>query len=132
MARTYKAKLDNLGEVLNGILNDYGDNVTEGMKEAVRTVANNAKEETKAASPVRDKGPKRGRYRKGWAVKSDEERLVLSAVVHNRTDYQLTHLLEKGHALRNGGKAKAIPHIGPAEEKAVKEIEKAVLKLAQG
>lgn len=129
--RTYKPKLDDMGAVLNDILKDYGDYITEGMKVAVTSIANNAKEETKAASPV-GKGPRRGRYRRGWAVKSEEERLAKSAIVHNRTDYQLTHLLEKGHALRNGGRAKAIPHIGPAEDKAVQELEKAVTKLAQG
>lgn len=132
MARTYKAKLDNLGEMITRVLKDYGDNVTEGMKEAVKTVANNAKEETKAASPVNNRGSRRGRYRKGWYVKGEEERLSYSAIVHNRTDYQLTHLLEKGHAKRGGGRTKAIPHIGPAEERAIKEIERAVIRLAQG
>lgn len=125
--RTYKPKLDDVGNVVNEILKDYGDYITEGMKIAVTTIANNAKEETKAESPV-----KSGKYRRGWAVKSEEERLAKSAIVHNRTSYQLTHLLEKGHALRNGGRSKAIPHIGPAEEKAVQELEKAVRTLAQG
>lgn len=129
--RTYKAKLDDMGVVLNEILQEYGDYITEGMKVAVTKIANNAKEETKAASPV-GKGKKHGKYRRGWRVKSEEERLAKSAIVHNRTDYQLTHLLEKGHATRNGGRTRAFPHIEPAEQKAIKELEKAVRTLAQG
>ena len=147
--RTYKAKLDDLAIVVNQVLTDYADYMTEGMKVAITAIANNAKEEVKEASPVgksvrggvvtrgKNKGLERktrrpGKYRKGWYVQEEEERLAKSAIIHNRTDYQLAHLLEKGHANRNGGRTRAIPHIAPAEQKAIKEIEKAVEKLAQG
>lgn len=129
--RTYKAKLTDLDKVMNEILTEYAGQMTEGTKEAVKTVAENAKEETKAGSPV-GKGKKRGKYRKGWAVRTEEERLSVTSIVHNRTDYQLAHLLEKGHALRQGGRSPALPHIEPAEQKAIKELQRMVEKLAQG
>jgi len=129
MSRTVKA--DKLADAVNEILKAYGDHVTAGMKEAVKKIANEAKRETRNASPKRT-----GKYRKGWAVKDTSTRLSAEAIVHNRTSYQLTHLLEKGHALRRGGRTighvKAFPHIGPAEERAVKNFEKAVEKLAEG
>ena len=129
--RTYKAKLTDLDKVMNEILAEYAGQMTEGTKEAVKIVAENAKEETKAGSPV-GKGKKRGKYRRGWTVRNEEERLSISSIVHNRTDYQLAHLLEKGHALRQGGRSPAIPHIEPAEQKAIKELQRMVEKLAQG
>lgn len=129
MSRTVKA--DKLADAVNEILKAYGDHVTAGMKELVKKIANEAKQETRNASPKRT-----GKYRKGWAVKDTSTRLSAEAIVHNRTSYQLTHLLEKGHALRRGGRTighvKAFPHIGPAEERAVKNFEKAVEKLAEG
>ena len=46
--------------------------------------------------------------------------------------YQLAHLLEKGHAKRGGGRTKAMPHIAPAEENAVKELENDIKKALGG
>lgn len=58
-------------------------------------------------------------YRKGWRVKRSGKKFI----VHNKTDYQLTHLLEKGHALRRGGRkigeTREFPHIIPAAEDAL-------------
>jgi hypothetical protein len=80
-----------------------------------------AKDETAKAlqKDIKQKSPeKTGSYKKGWRIKKTK----FKSIVHNATDYQLTHLLEYGHPKRNGGRVNGIPHIRPAEEKAVKDF----------
>ena len=123
-----KIKIDDLGSAINEILAEYHDNVAEGTKAAIKKVAKIAQQETKSKANV---GPT-GKYRAGWRVKEvDLNRLQTEAIVHNRSRYQLAHLLEKGHALRGGGRARAFPHIKPAEEHAVKNLEEAIRKIAE-
>ena len=123
-----RVKINNFEAELSKIMEEYAGNITEGTQKAVEEAAKVAKKEAKSGSPV----GKRGKYQKGWSVKQKKTRLGAEATVYNRTDYQLTHLLEKGHALRGGGRTKAIPHIAPAEQNAIENITKAVEKIAKG
>jgi hypothetical protein len=127
MASRRRVKITELGKAIDDILQEYGDNVTEAMPKAVKQVATIAKQETQAGAPTRT-----GKYRSGWAVKEEAvDRFRTDMIVHNRTRYQLAHLLEKGHALRGGGRAPAFVHIAPAEQHAIKNLEEAVKRIAQ-
>lgn len=119
--------VDNLAaEIMKG-LTEYKDLATADMKTAVRKAGKSVKKDIQANAPK-----KTGAYSKSWTVKTTKETSEsLELTVHSQKKYQLAHLLEKGHAKRGGGRTKAIPHIAPAEEKAVKDLE-ADIKRALG
>lgn len=126
MARR-RVRIPELETAIAEILEEYGDDVAEGLRQAVLSVADIAKQEVKAEAPYRT-----GKYRRGWSVRKDTaDRFRTDAIIHNRTRYQIAHLLEKGHAKRGGGRVEAIVHIAPAEQRAVKNLEEAVKRIAQ-
>lgn len=122
----------NITQEMKDILTDYSDDVMNAVVEALGEVAEEAAEELKQTSPRRKKHG--GSYAKDWSVKEDKKRTFASAIVYNKKHYQLTHLLEYGHATKNGGrKVEPIVHIEPvsvdSEEKAIKKITEAIEKL---
>ena len=122
MADNQRVSVDRMAEaVMEGLL-EYAELAADVMKDCVKKAGNTVKKETQAGAPVRT-----GKYKRSWAVKRQRETSsTLEVVVHSRNRYQLTHLLEKGHAKRGGGKVKAIPHIAPAEEKGIRELEEGI------
>ena len=103
------------------ILTEYSKEIEVGVSLAKDDVSNRTAKNLKNTSP---KGPT-GNYAKGWTVSNINGKKV----VHNKTDYQLTHLLEYGHVKVNGGRVEAKPHIRPAEEEAIKEFNDAIKKV---
>lgn len=119
---TDRIKIDQMAHVIMEGLQEYADLATEDLKKAVKKAGDEAKKDIQANAPV-----KSGAYKKSWAVKTTRETSnAMEVVVHSRNRYQLAHLLEYGHAKRNGGRTRAFPHIAPAEQKAAELLEKEV------
>lgn len=113
--------------IMEGLL-EYAQLATDVMKDCVKKAGNTVKKEVQAGAPVKTR-----QYQKSWAVKRQKETgNTLEVVVHSRNRYQLTHLLEKGHAKRGGGRVRAIPHIEPAEEKGIRELEEGIRRGLSG
>lgn len=111
--------MESIETQLARILNDYTDEVQEATENVAEEVANEGVVKLKATSPH-----KGGRYRRNWRMKRATSGKGTAFTMYNTgKTASLTHLLEKGHALRQGGRARAFPHIGPVEEWAVKEYE---------
>lgn len=111
---------DSIIDVID-ILSEYSSDIQEGITADAQRVAKEAQAELRNTSPKRT-----GKYRKGWRVKTEKGNGYVDCIVHNATDYQLTHLLEKPHLKRNGGMTTPKVHIAPVEQKAVKQYERDV------
>jgi hypothetical protein len=57
---------------------------------------------------------------------TDESATKLEITVYSPRRYMLAHLLENGHAKRGGGRVRAIPHIAPAEQAGIQELEERI------
>lgn len=112
------------------LLNDYSVEMKRNAMNIFDQVAKEAAQKLKATSPV-GKGKNAGDYAKGWAVKrqNDRNKGLATITVHNRTHYQLTHLLEYGHDMPQGGRAQAQPHIEKVEEWSQREVIKRLEEL---
>ena len=113
-----KVNISGLANEIQKELKAYGDGVDEIVEEAVDHTTKHAVKQLKKMSPKQT-----GDYRKGWRAKlvtSKKGRYVKT--IHNKTDYQLTHLLEKGHKKTGGGTVPPVVHIEPIRNNAEDEL----------
>lgn len=114
--------VDGLADAISRELQAYSQDVADDLKKSVKKAARVCVNELMTTSPEDT-----GDYRKGWRVKTAyESQSDIRVDVHNATDYQLTHLLEDGHAKVGGGRVEGTPHIGPAADNAAALLEKDV------
>ena len=130
--------LDRFAASIENILKEYGDQIQKDVDKAADEATKKGVQMLKATSPVnQDTGSKRkpGRYAKGWRVKKESDVIGSRYIVHNATDYQLTHLLEYGHPLKRGGRqygyANAYPHIAEAEQFMIDYFEQKIREAIQ-
>lgn len=116
--------MQDIASEITKALSEYTSEVEEKLDEIKADVADETVAYLKANSPT----GRRGKYAKGWSKKKDGK----SYVIHNATNAGLTHLTEKGHAKRNGGRTKAQPHISTAEEMAIKKFENKIERVIRG
>jgi len=122
---------DDLSRAVATVLEEYQESVIETVQRVTNEVAKEGLSKVKAASPVSGKSPKRSAYRSGWSKKVIVDRMGASAIIYNGKYPGLVHLLEKGHALRQGGRSRAFPHVAPVEEWMNSELQKRIKEAIQ-
>lgn len=117
---------DQLAAELAKTLGAYTTEIAEEVKKAADETA------AQLLSDIRSDAPKRtGKYRRAMAVKTirDGTYEKINCWYVKPPHYRLQHLLERGHALRNGGRSKAYPHIEKNEIKAKKAFTERVERI---
>ena len=117
MAR--KVTIDGLADAVMKELDEYSKVIDEDMRKAVSKAGQTVRKEISANAPKRH-----GDYAKSWSIKKTRQTSrSLEVTVYSRNRYQLAHLLDHGHAKRNGGRTRAQVHIAPAEQNGIRQLE---------
>ena len=117
--------IDDLGEAVARELTIYGENVIEGIKKEAKSSMSRLVKTTKETAPV---GNRKKHYRDSISSKKTDEsdRSVSFTWYVKGSDYRLSHLLEKGHALRDGGRTEGTHFIQKASDPIIEDYLKAV------
>lgn len=115
--------INDLASEITNALKEYTTEIEEGLEEAQMKAAQDGAKKLRSSSPKNT-----GKYAKGWRAKKEDR----GWVIYNSTRGQITHLLEKGHAKRGGGRVPGRVHILPVEEQAIDQYEREVEKVIRG
>ena len=131
-----KVDYNSLSEEIQNQLKTFGTALNREINEGLKEVAEKTAETLRQGGPYYERS---GKYTRDWAVKLRSRSyssvtMTEEYTVYNKKNYQLTHLLEKGHVSRNGSRVRPFEHIKPAEElaeqMAISEVNKAVRRAA--
>ena len=120
--------VDRLGEEIAKILDEYASDITGNVEEATRRVTKMGVKTVKSESlrSFKDVNLDKGRYGTGWTSQIETGRFSAQGTIYNYKYPGLPHLLEYGHANRNGGRTPGHVHIAPVEEKINADFERKI------
>lgn len=117
---------------INTMLDEYDADLNDVLSEVAEECAKETAQDLKAVASNPKTGKPWKKYSKAWTA--DEQtvaRGLRSWVVHlKKPYYRIGHLLEFGHAKRDGGRVDGYPHIEPIEQKAATKFEQSVKEKA--
>lgn len=116
-----------LSKAVNELLEEYGDSVTDTINKVLKDVGK------EAVGVIQGKSSKHnhtGRYMRGWRAEVVNEGYGINTIVlYNKTDWNLTHLLNNGfESVRHHKRIAGDGHIDDAE----KVINEMLIKKVEG
>lgn len=126
---TQTIRVDELSDAIVDTLMEYQKITYDELEKIAKEVAREGSKKLKEVSP-RGSGSRKGHYADGWKVTAVRVSAnKFSFVINNKKKPGLTHLLEEGHQLRQGGRVPAIVHVAPVEQWCIEEYEKRVKEM---
>ena len=119
-----KVPIDKLTDEVDKILKEYGENVQQNLGDIVKQMAKKGAQTLRSQSRGTFGGT--GAYAKGWTSTAQTGRVSAQGTIYNEDLPGLPHLLEHGHANRNGGRTPGRVHIATVEDALIKEFEQKV------
>jgi hypothetical protein len=122
--------IDQLGDAINKELTLYGDEVITGVKKLAKKSMSRLVKDTRATAPV---GHRSKHYRDSITSKktSEDKRSIEYTWYVKGSDYRLSHLLEKGHANRDGGRTAGTHFIQKASDPILEEYVRKVEEIIE-
>lgn len=122
--------IDQLSDAISRELTLYNQHVIDGIKKEAKKSMSQLVKDTKATAPV---GKRARHYRDSIKSKklSESDRVVAYVWYVSGSDYRLSHLLENGHATRNGGRVAGTHFIKNATDPILEQYEQAVKEVIQ-
>lgn len=117
-----KTPVEKLAANIQKVLQAYVNDVNADIDDLTKAIGKKGAQAVKQSSAGAFGG---GAYSRSWTSTLETSRFGSTAVIHSKKP-GMPHLLEKGHAKRNGGRVSGREHIAPVEEALVEEFEKAV------
>lgn len=112
---------EQLPRVIERYMREYGEKAEKAVRKDILSVSKEAQDKLRSTSPRRY-----GSYAESWSRRIQNGSLgSVTTTLYSRLP-GLPHLLEFGHALRGGGRARAMPHIAPVESWANTEVERKI------
>lgn len=101
-----------MATIIQDYLDEYGLQVKDSLQKASATTGKKVAKELQKGGDYNTNAVG-AKFNRGWTATEEKTRIGISTVVHNTTVPGLAHLLEFGHAKRNGGRTKAFNFIAP-------------------
>lgn len=120
-------EIGQLSEAISRELTIYSKKVTDGIKKETKKSMKELVDKTKQTAPV---GNRHKHYKDSIASRkeSEDDRSIVYEWYVKGSDYRLSHLLNNGHASRNGGRVNGSHFITNAHDEVIEKYEQNVRK----
>lgn len=117
--------VERLATEIKTILDEYSDDITQDLEKITESVAKAGSKAIRASARSTFGGT--GKYASGWTQRIERKGYWTKATIYNGKTPGLPHLLEYGHAMRNGGRVTGRAHIEPVEQQISQQFERKVV-----